>query len=77
MLLGVFNPLADRFRDFAGFTQADADFALLVADDDERAEREPATAFDDLGDTVYIYDFLLIFRSFVVPSSPSVTSFSS
>ena len=42
--LGRFRRLADRFRHFARLAVAEADAALLVADDDERGEAEPATA---------------------------------
>ena len=44
--------LADGLGDLVGLAQADAHVAALVADDDERGEREAAPALDDLGDAV-------------------------
>src|SRR4051812_47492349 len=48
LLAGVLGPLLDRVRDLVGLAVADADVALAVADDDQRAERERAAALDDL-----------------------------
>ncbi len=45
--LGGLGRLADRFRHFPRLTVAEADAALLVADDDERGEAEPAAALHD------------------------------
>ena len=42
--LGGFRRLADRLRHFARLAVAEADAALLVADDDERGEAEAASA---------------------------------
>ena len=50
--LGGFGRLADRFRHFARLAVAEADAALLVADDDERRETETPAALDDLGDAI-------------------------
>ena len=50
--LGRFRRLADRFRHLAGLAVAEADAALLVADDDERGEAEAPAALHDLGDAV-------------------------
>src|SRR4051794_37493455 len=50
VLLRLLAALADRFRHFVRLAEAGADVALAVADDDERGEREPPAALDDLGD---------------------------
>ncbi len=50
--LGGFGRLADRFRHFARLAVAEADPALLVADDDERGEAEAPAALHHLGDAV-------------------------
>ena len=50
--LGGFRRLADRLRHFAGLAVAEADAALLVADDDERGEAEATAALHHLGDAV-------------------------
>ena len=50
--LADFGRLADRLRHFARLAVAEADAALLVADDDERCEAEATSALDDLGDAV-------------------------
>ena len=42
--------LPDGFRDFVGLAESESDAALLVADDNQRAEAEAASAFDDLGE---------------------------
>ena len=47
-----FGRLADRFRHFARLAVAEADAALLVADDDECCKAEAPAALDDLGDAV-------------------------
>ena len=46
--LGGLGRLADRFRHLARLAVAEADATLLVADDDERREAEPAAALHDL-----------------------------
>ena len=50
--LGRFGRLADRFRHFARLAVAEADPALLVADDDERGKAEAPAALHHLGDAV-------------------------
>ena len=50
--LGRLGRLADRFRHLAGLAVAEADAALLVADDDERGEAEAPAALHHLGDAV-------------------------
>ena len=50
--LRLLGALADRLGHLVGLAEADADVAALVADDDERREREAAAALDDLGDAV-------------------------
>ena len=51
-LLGFFRRLADRFRHFPGFAVAKANAALLIANNDERGEREVLTTLHDLSDAV-------------------------
>jgi hypothetical protein len=51
-LLGHFAPFADGFGNFDRLAQAEADAAVFVAGDDQRAETEAAAAFDDFGGTV-------------------------
>ena len=76
MLLCIFDTLADSLGNFGSLAEANADFTLLVTNDDKRREREAATALDDFCNAVDIYNFLLEFRSFVVHmSSHSFTSF--
>src|SRR5881394_442070 len=55
---GGFTAFADGIGDFAGFAEADTDPATLVADDDESAEIEAASAFDDLGGAIDEDDLL-------------------
>ena len=55
---GQFATLADSVRDFTGFAQTHADFAALVAHDDQGTEIEPAAAFDDFGGAIDEHDFL-------------------
>ena len=50
--LGRLGRLADRFRHFARLAVAEADAALLVADDHQRGEAEPPAALHHLGDAV-------------------------
>jgi hypothetical protein len=52
ILLGVLDRLADRLRDLVGLAEADADVPAAVAHDDQRREREPPAALDDLGHPV-------------------------
>src|SRR5205814_1085057 len=59
ILLGVLDGLRDRERDLSRLAVADADAVDLVADHDERGEREPPAALDDLGDTVDLDHALL------------------
>src|SRR5215203_498743 len=59
VLLRVLDGLRDRQRDFTGLPVADADPVDLVADHDQRGEREAPAALDDLGDAVDLDDTLL------------------
>ena len=52
LALGLLGRLADRLGNFAGLAVAEADAALLVADDDERGEAEALAALHHLGDAV-------------------------
>ena len=56
VLLRLLGPLADRLRDLVGLAEAGADVAALIADDDERRERESPAALDDLGDAIDEHD---------------------
>jgi hypothetical protein len=59
VLLGVVDRLRDRERHLARLAVADADAVDLVADHDQRGEREAPAALDDLGDPVDLDDALL------------------
>ena len=56
-------------RNFVGLAVADADVALAVAGDDERAEAERSAALDDLGAAVDADDGGLDARAVVVASA--------
>src|SRR2546430_15313244 len=59
VLLRVLDGLRDRQRHLARFPVADADAVDLVADYDERGEREPPAALHHLGDAVDLDHALL------------------
>jgi hypothetical protein len=59
VLLRVVHGLRDRERDLARLAVADAHARHLVADHDERREREAPAALHDLGDAVDLDDALL------------------
>ena len=59
VLLRVVDGLRDRERHLARLAVADADAVDLVADHDERGEREPPAALHDLGDAVDLDHALL------------------
>ena len=59
VLLRVVDGLRDGERNLARLPVADADAVDLVSDDDERREREPPAALDDLGDAVDLDHTLL------------------
>src|SRR5205085_11813434 len=59
VLLRVLDGLRDGERNLARLAVADADAIDLVADDDERREREAASALDHLGDAVDLDHALL------------------
>ena len=59
VLLRVVDRLGDRERHLARLAVADADAIDLVADHDERREREAPAALDDLGDAVDLDHALL------------------
>jgi hypothetical protein len=56
VLLRVLDRLLDGDRDLAGLAVADADLVGLVAHDDQRREREPPAALDDLGHAIDLDD---------------------
>ena len=60
--LGGFRRLADRLRHFTGLAVAEADAALLVADDDEGSEAEATAALHHLGDAVDVDQAVHEFR---------------
>ena len=53
-----FRSFADRFRDFIRLAKSAADFAVVIARHNQRAEAETPTAFHDLGATIDEHDFL-------------------
>src|SRR5436190_2220122 len=55
---GDFAAFADGVGDFAGLAETDANPALAIADNDERAKAEPAAAFDDFGGAIDKNDLL-------------------
>src|SRR5262249_27318250 len=59
VLLRVVDGLRDRERDLARLAVPDADAVDLVADHDERGERETPAALDHLGDAVDLDHALL------------------
>src|SRR5690606_31132332 len=56
--LGALGRLADRFRHFARLAMAEADAALLVADDDERGEAETTAALHHLRDAIDVNELV-------------------
>ena len=52
ILLRRFDALLDGQRHFAGFATAEADDAVLIADDDQRRERQVLAALDHFGHAV-------------------------
>src|SRR5207302_433532 len=57
-LLGFLGRLADGFRHFARLAVTEAHTALLVADDHQGGEGEPAAALHGGGDTVDVHQLL-------------------
>ena len=47
-----FGCFADRLGDFIRFPETDADFTIVIARDNQRAEAETPTAFDNLRATI-------------------------
>ena len=66
--LGGFGRLADRLRHFARLAVAEADAALLVADDDQRGEAEAPAALHHLGDAVDVDELVDEFAVALFPS---------
>ena len=54
--LGGLGRLADRLRHFARLAVAEADAALLIADDDERGETEPPAALHHLRHAIDVHE---------------------
>src|SRR5207253_1051503 len=65
--------LADRLRHLARLAVAEADAPLLVADDDQCREAEPASALHHLGDAI---DMDELVDKFTVALFPVAVSFS-
>src|SRR4029078_11839556 len=65
--LRVVDGLRDRKRDLTRLAVAEADTVDLVADHDERREREPPAALDHLGDAVDLDHALLQLASLLAP----------
>src|SRR5690606_6146158 len=55
LALGLLGRLADGFRDLAGLSVAEADAALLIANDDERGKTEAPAALHYLGHAVDVH----------------------
>src|ERR1051325_11205522 len=72
--LGVFAALANRVSHFAGFAEANADFAFLVANDNERAETETTPTLHDFGRAVDENHFLGQVATFLVAKIVSLTA---
>ena len=64
VLLGLLGTFTDALRNFLRFTIADADFTLLVTDDDKCSKAETSTAFDHFSATVNVDNFFDEFRCF-------------
>src|SRR5207248_10929196 len=71
VLLRVVDRLRDRERNLARLPVADPDAIDLVADHDERREREAPAALDDLGDAVDLDHALLELAGLVVVTQNS------
>src|SRR6476660_2470294 len=56
--LGSLGRLADRLRHLARLAVAEADAALLVADDDERGEAETPSALHHLGHAIDVHELV-------------------
>src|SRR4029077_10157371 len=56
--LGRLGGLADRLGHLAGLAVAEADAALLVADDDERGEAETPSALHHLGHAIDMHELV-------------------
>ena len=72
-LARLLDALADRLGNFAGLADGEADAALAIADDDERAETEALAALDDLRDAIDADDGL--FEAAVVAIATTDSSF--
>ena len=59
IFLGVFDSLADRVRNLAGFADAETNGAVAVAHDDQSGKFEDTSALYRFGNTVDGNDFLL------------------
>ena len=66
VLLGLLGALTDALRNFLSLTVTDADFTLLVTDDNECCEAEATTTLNDLRATVDVDDLFCEFWSFLL-----------
>ena len=73
---GGFAGFADRLGDFLGFTFAETDAALLIADHHEGCETEAFAAFDGFGYPVDRHQTISEFRCFVAVATAPATLFS-
>jgi hypothetical protein len=73
-LLRLLDPLADRLRHLVRLAETEADAAVRVADDDQRAEAEAPAALHDLRDAVDVNDLLLELDAAVVDDPPLARS---
>jgi hypothetical protein len=58
VLFGILNTLADSLSILSRFAQAVAYMTIMIADNNQRADAETATALDHLGDAAHLHDSL-------------------
>src|SRR5437764_5679713 len=58
VLLGIFNAFADCFCIFAGLTEAGANMAVAITNDNECPNTEAPATLDNLCDTAHLYNRL-------------------
>ena len=76
--LGVFPTLFNGIADFGTLTQADSHPTTAITGDDERAEAETSTTFDNLGGTVnknhFLYEIVARIGMIVVTTAMTATT---
>ena len=75
IFLRILNALANCVRDFARFTEAEANRTVAITDDNERRELEDTAALNGFGYAVDGNYALLEFRSRCVNLSQKYSSF--